>query len=225
MYLDIPLLCEGHLAILGMTRMGKTTLAHRLATMLSTSTRVTVLDLTGEYVSKRGYTIYTPADDNNATGVSVLEIPRSKIAADEAYKYLERLVGIAEAEYRAGTPHQRIVLIDEAHQFIPEPAGLGFNAPGRDNAYKFGMLMMQVRKYGICIVLISQRTAVVAKSALSQCENIIAFKNVDQTGLDYLEQVLGEIARPILPLLKQGEALVSGPAISSDTTVGVTIDP
>jgi len=223
-FLNIDSLREGHLAILGMTRMGKTTLAARFINVLGALYRVTVLDQTGEYVSKRGYTPYNQADDTRQTGVSVLEVPRRAVAADEALKYLERLMTIAEGEYRAGTPTQRVILIDEAHQFIPEPAGLGFGAPGRDNAYKFGVLMMQVRKFGICVILISQRTAVVAKSALSQCENLIAFKSVDQTGLEYLEQVLGEGARPLLPLLNQGEALAFGPAISADSTVGITID-
>ena len=55
----------------------------------------------------------------------------------------------------------------------------------------------------------------VAKSALSQCENLIAFKSVDQTGLEYLEAVLGGGARDMLPTLSQGEALVFGSAISS----------
>jgi DNA helicase HerA-like ATPase len=83
--------------------------------------------------------------------------------------------------------------------------------------------MMQVRKYGITILLVSQRTAVVAKSALSQCENLIAFKNVDQTGLEYLEAILGADARHALPALQQGEALAFGPAISSDMTAGIQV--
>lgn len=61
----------------------------------------------------------------------------------------------AIGEYNAGNPRARVLIVDEAHQFIPEPAGLGFNVPGRDSAYKFGVLMMQVRKYGLTIVLIS----------------------------------------------------------------------
>jgi DNA helicase HerA-like ATPase len=84
--------------------------------------------------------------------------------------------------------------------------------------------MMQIRKYKISIVLVSQRTAVVAKSALSQCENIIAFRNVDQTGLDYLEAIVGTGIRKLLPQLKQGEALVFGPALSTDGAVGLTIE-
>ena len=83
---------------------------------------------------------------------------------------------------------------------------------------------MQIRKYGISVFLISQRTAqFVAKSALSQCENLIAFRSVDQTGLDYLEAVAGGEIRYLLPQLRQGEALVFGPAISADGAVAVQI--
>jgi DNA helicase HerA-like ATPase len=74
-------------------------------------------------------------------------------------------------------------------------------------------------------VLVSQRTAVVAKSALSQCENLIVFKSVDQTGLDYLDAVGGSALRTLVPKLSQGEAVVCGPAISSDRPVAIRIEP
>jgi DNA helicase HerA-like ATPase len=115
-------------------------------------------------------------------------------------------------------------MMEEAHQFVPEPAGLGFGTPGRDSAYQLGVDIMQLRKYGISMILISQRTAVVAKSALSQCETMIAFRSVDQTGLDYLDQIAGGGVRNILPSLKQGEALVLGTAISSDRPVAIKVD-
>ena len=83
--------------------------------------------------------------------------------------------------------------------------------------------MMQIRKYGLSIIIISQRTAVVAKSAISQCENIIAFKYVDQTGLEYLESIIGSQSREIVPKLKQGEALVYGPAFSSENPVAIKV--
>ena len=156
--------------------------------------------------------------------VSVFEPKPGETPADRALDYLRYLVDKAQKEYAAGAPFSRVLVIDEAHQFVPEPAGLGFGAPGRDSAYAFGLLMMQVRKYGISIILISQRTAVVAKSALSQCENLIAFKNVDQTGLEYLEAVLGTDVRAILPTLGHGEAMAFGPAVSSDGPVALTMN-
>lgn len=45
---------------------------------------------------------------------------------------------------------------------------------------------------------------------------------MDQTGLDYLESFLGSEFKSLLPSLNQGEAVVFGPAISSNT--GVAID-
>lgn len=221
-YLDCAAACEGHTAILGMTRMGKTTLARRLASHLAATRRVTILDQTGEWIGRIGLPAYTEADDSQF-GISVLE-PRPKdVFPDFAHAYLKRIANLGYTEYKIGNPLSRIVIIDEAHQFVPEPAGMGFNAAGRESALNCGLLMMQVRKYGISIILISQRTAVVAKSALSQCENLIAFKNVDQTGLEYLESILGSDAKKSLPTLRHGEALAFGPAVSSDTAVQIVI--
>ena len=220
-FIDQRILKETHMAILGMTRMGKTSIAMHIVNSMHTTTRITILDQSGEFISRRGLPRYEKNDDLKMNGVSVFEPPKGSIVPDIALKYLNSLVDIAKTEYEKGEVRSRILLIDEAHQFIPEPTGLGFNAPGRDSAFHFGLLMMQVRKYGISIIFISQRTAVVAKSALSQCENIIAFKSVDQTGLDYLKSFLGSEFKTLLPSLNHGEAVVFGPAISANTGVAI----
>jgi hypothetical protein len=222
-FLDINTASEGHLAILGMTKMGKTTLAERIARHLAQSRRVTILDQTGEYVNKKGFPPCDKEVDWTKPGISIFEPKTGEVPAKRAYDFLKFQVDQAVKEYKVGDPLARTVIIDEAHQFIPEPAGLGFNAPGRDQSYAIGLLMMQIRKFGISVILISQRTAVVAKSALSQCENLIAFRSVDQTGLDYLEAVAGGDIRNFLPQLRQGEAVVFGPGISSDTPVGIEV--
>jgi hypothetical protein len=225
LYLDTTAATEGHLAILGMTRMGKTTFALKLATLLSASRGVTILDQTGEYMAKRGLPAYAGAADDHRAGLWVLEPQIGNHPANAALQHLQHLIDLAQQEYQVGNPLPRVLVLDEAHQFVPEPALMGFNAPGRESAIQFGQLIMQVRKLGICVVLISQRTAVVAKSALSQCENLIAFKSVDQTGLDYLEAVIGSEARKALPSLAQGQALVFGPAVSSDLAAVVAVSP
>ncbi len=222
-FLDMRVATEGHIAVLGMTKMGKSTLAARIARKLGDEARVVVLDQTGEYVHKKGFPPCGTDVDWSKPGVSVFEPQPGEIPAKKALEFLQYQIQGALEEYKAGAPQRRFIIIDEAHQFIPEPAGLGFNAPGRDQSYQIGLLMMQIRKYGISIMLVSQRTAVVAKSALSQCENLVAFRSVDQTGLDYLEAVAGSGVRSILPQLKHGEALVFGPAISSDMPVAVTV--
>jgi hypothetical protein len=223
-YLDPVLVCEGHVAVLGMTRMGKTTLAIRLAKYLAKTRAVFVMDQTGEYRSRHAVAAYDVNLHDSQVGLSVFEPAAGQPTPDEGLKLFKHLANKGYTEYKTSQPFKRVLLVDEAHQFVPEPAVLGFGAPGRDSAITFGMYTMQVRKYGMTLVLVSQRTAVVAKSALSQCENVIAFKNVDQTGLDYLEAVLGSQAREILPNLRQGEALVCGPAMSSDYPVAISVD-
>jgi hypothetical protein len=221
-YLDAKLASEGHLAILGMTKMGKTSLAVRIMNALAKDRVVTVLDQTGEYISKRGIKPYNQNHDSASNGIAVLEPLRTENAITKALGYLQQVMNLARTEYEKGNPKSRSILFEEAHQFIPEPSGLSYGTD-KDNTQKIGSLMMQVRKYGISIVLISQRTAVVAKSALSQCENIIAFRSVDRTGLDYLDTIAGRDTSDMLPSLKQGQALVFGPAFSCDSPVVVQI--
>lgn len=207
---DLAALVSGHTAILGMTRMGKTTLAARLACRLAESMPVVILDQTGEYVGNRGMTPFTSDADLHNAGLTVKEVADGTSPPEAALRALTHLQTLGKTEYAAGTNQPRVLILEEAHQFIPEPAMLGFGAPGREESIKLGLLMMQVRKYGISIILVSQRTAVVAKSALSQCENLLAFRSVDQTGLDYLEAVGGPAARSLLPRLRQGEVLAMG---------------
>lgn len=222
-YLDLEELVAGHLAILGMTKMGKTTLAIRIAEALGVSRRVVMLDQTGEYFGKRHVPLYDKEMPWNQPGFSVLNLPKDDVGPDFALAFVKKIGQLAADEYEAGDPHPRSIMFDEAHQFMPEPAGLGFGSPGRDSSYELGVHFMQLRKYGISLVLISQRTAVVAKSGLSQCENLIIFRSVDRTGLDYLEQIAGQRVSRILPTLSQGEALILGPAISSDFPVVISV--
>lgn len=220
--IDLDEACTGHLAILGMTKMGKTTLALRLIDALANSRRVVVLDQTGEYVKKHGLPEYDRADDWAEPGASVKETPMGGSGPIDAKNFMDGVLEKASAEYAAGDVTGRTVLIEEAHQFIPEPSSLSYGDE-RTAAYDLGVLVMQVRKYGLSMVLVSQRTAVVAKSALTQCENIIAFRSIDKTGLEYIEEVAGLNVRRMLPSLRQGEAAVMGPAFSSESPVAVTV--
>jgi hypothetical protein len=221
-FLDLDLACEGHIVILGMTKMGKTSLAMRLANALEATRGVVILDQTGEYRAHRSVPAHILGQWN--PGVSVHEPAQGAVGPDFARAFVQATAEAAAAEYEVGSPTPRSIMFEEAHQFIPEPAGLSFSTPGRDSAYQLGVDIMQLRKYGISMTLISQRTAVVAKSALSQCETMIAFRSVDQTGLDYLEQIAGGGVRNLLPTLRQGEALVLGTAISSDRPVAIAVD-
>lgn len=230
-FLDLAMAADGHLAILGMTRMGKSTLALRVAQALSSSRRVVVLDQTGEYATRMKVAKYVDENDWQSDGLCVCEPKPGKMPMPTfALDFLRGVMNAAFKEYQdAGgkITRSRTVLIDEAHQFVPEPTSLQYDSrdvdTGRNSAYQIGVLVMQVRKYGLSMVLVSQRTAVVAKSALSQCENLIAFRSVDHTGIDYLEAIAGDGVRTLVPNLGHAEALVFGPAITAENPVAISL--
>ncbi|MGV3733276.1 MAG: helicase HerA domain-containing protein [Microcella sp.] len=220
-WINPDVLTKGHSAILGMTGMGKSTFTKRLAIELARVHPVVVVDQTGEY---RGLGLDASTLANaSVPGLTLKDLDGSATPHKEALAALRVLEGLGRGEYQTGTPMKRVLILEEAHQFIPEPSMLGFQQPGRDESVQFGLLMMQVRKFGVSVILVSQRTAVVAKSALSQCENIVAFKSVDQTGLDYFEAFGGQAARQLLPRLGVGQAVAMGPSVSLQSPVAVEV--
>jgi DNA helicase HerA-like ATPase len=134
-----------------------------------------------------------------------------------------KVVAPGVAEYNAGITKHRVLLLEEAHTFIPE---FGFRDRNDETwVSTSGRCIMQSRKFGLRFVIISQRSAVVTKSALSQCENYIAFKTIDDTSLNYLESVVGSEVRRIITGLARYEAVYVGPAFNSEAPVIINADP
>jgi hypothetical protein len=211
---------RGHTAVLGMSGMGKTAVAFRIATALGASHLVIALDTTGEYSARLGAALWNR--EFAATGLSVYEPagdpPRS------AAELIGQCMDIAAEEYRSNTlTLPRVVLLEEAHTFVPE-----WNFALRDQqeqASRTTRLIMQSRKYRVSFIVVSQRTAVVSKSALSQCENYLVLRTIDETSLDYIESVVGKQLRDAIPALSRFEALCVGPLFNTEEPVIVTLDP
>jgi hypothetical protein len=212
-------LLRGHLAILGMSGMGKTAVAERIASELGQAELVVALDLTGEYARRLGFPIWQ--DHLDATGRWVYEPVGDPTL--RAAQLVTQLMQRAAREYQADQqPRPRDVLFEEAHSFIPE---WNFVTPNqRDNVNDTTRMIMQARKYGLRFIIVSQRTAVVSKSGLSQCDNYIVFRTIDHTGLEYIESLAGSAFRDTLSNLRKYEALCMGPAFNSDQPVIVELD-
>lgn len=209
----------GHFAILGMSGMGKTAAAVRLCHALSAHACVIALDTTGEYETRLGVPTDAPdgLDHNGFWACEPAGDPPQK-----AMEYVERTMRLAHEEYRVGEPSRRVVLLEEAHGFIPE-----WNVatrPQQDATAFTTRMIMQARKFGLRFIIVSQRTAVVSKSALSQCENFIVLRTIDETSLAYLDAVIGGGVRDAIPRLERYEAVCVGPAFNTDGPVIVTLD-
>ncbi|HVQ60039.1 MAG TPA: DUF87 domain-containing protein [Solirubrobacterales bacterium] len=212
---------RGHIAILGMSGMGKTAVSQRICAALGLDHVVVALDTTGEYLSRLSFPSWT-TDDFDTKGHFVHQ-PAGDPPA-KARQLIESFMKAGSDEYLANTePARRMITLEEAHTFLPE-WNFGLQSHKEQVANSTRMIM-QARKFGLTFMLISQRTAVVSKSALSQCENYIILKTLDHTGLEYLESLVGSEMRDAIPALGRFEAMCVGPAFNAEEPVIISLTP
>jgi len=110
---------------------------------------------------------------------------------------------------------QPIALIcDEAHLYLPEKGGL--NPLEKRAVENFERIAKEGRKYGVGLLVISQRPSDVSQTILSQCNNFIALRLTnakDQIVVKNLMPDTLESFMEILPILDIGEALIVGDAV------------
>lgn len=121
----------------------------------------------------------------------------------------------------SGQRHPVALFCDEAHLYIPEHAESG----AAENAIAvFERVAKEGRKYGVGLVVISQRPSEVNRTVVSQCSNLIAMRltNGDDQAVvrRLLPDTLGGFS-DLLPVLDTGEALVVGDAILLPTRIRI----
>lgn len=118
--------------------------------------------------------------------------------------------------------HPIALFCDEAHLYIPERA----RRDGVDDISVgiFERLAKEGRKYGVGLVVISQRPAEVNRTVLSQCNNVIAMRLTNGDDQSVIRRLLPDSLGgfgDLLPVLDVGEALVVGDASLLPTRVRV----
>ncbi len=116
-----------------------------------------------------------------------------------------------------------LIVLEEAHTIIPETMGAGFDYDTQWVVGRITQIALQGRKYGVGLLVISQRTALVSKSILSQCNTHITFSLVDKTSIDYLSNVYSPEHVRSIPNLRFLEAMAFGKAIRSERPILIKI--
>ncbi|MBM3474983.1 MAG: ATP-binding protein [Armatimonadetes bacterium] len=117
--------------------------------------------------------------------------------------------------------HPVLMVCDEAHLYLPR---LSAEATGfeRRALHNFTRVAKEGRKYGVGLLIVSQRPADVSPTILSQCNNFISLRltnGEDQTVIRRLMPESLEGILEILPTLDIGEAVIVGDAILLPTRV------
>lgn len=111
---------------------------------------------------------------------------------------------------------------DEAHLYIPESATQGTE---KTSLQSFERIAKEGRKYGLSLIVITQRPSEVDRTVLSQSSNFIAMKLTNAEDQNVIKRLLpdsmGNFAE-LLPVLDVGEALVVGDASLLPSRINVS---
>lgn len=167
-----------------------------------------------DYLNRLADSLLGSSDENGTGGVKIIDF--SEVPSD-VLPLIVSLVARLSFSIQQWTPlekrHPIALMCDEAHLYIP-------NRNLADSADEisikiFERIAKEGRKYGLSLVVISQRPSEVNKTILSQCSNFVAMRltNSDDQGVikKLLPDSLGSFS-DILPTLDTGEALVVGDA-------------
>lgn len=114
-----------------------------------------------------------------------------------------------------------LIVLEEAHTVVPEMNVYGrYDRSETESVLgRTAQIALQGRKYGVGLLLISQRTALVSKTLLSQCNTVLSFAMHDETGLKYLANVFNTAHVTAIPNLKRFQAIGFGKGIKSERPV------
>lgn len=123
-----------------------------------------------------------------------------------------RVVFTVQQWTEPGKRHPVALFCDEAHLYIPERREGGVAEEGLKS---FERIAKEGRKYGVGLIVISQRPSEVNRTVLSQCNNFVAMRLTNAEDQNVIRRLLPDTLggfAELLPILDTGEALVVGDA-------------
>jgi hypothetical protein len=106
------------------------------------------------------------------------------------------------------------IICDEAHLYLPVKSDA--DSTEKSALEAFERIAKEGRKYGVSLLVVSQRPADVSKTILSQCNNFLAMRLSNDEDQNVVRRLMPDSMAglvDILPLLDKGEALLLGDSI------------
>lgn len=158
----------------------------------SEKSNVTIIDLSG-----------VPFDVLNIT-VSLI----SRILFEYGY-YYKKIRFMNNSDETINNDIPLLLVYEEAHKYVPNSD----LAKYKSSKESIERIAKEGRKYGITLLLASQRPSEISETIFSQCNNFIAMRLTNPTDQNYVKRLLpdtfGELINK-LPSLRIGEAILIG---------------
>lgn len=132
---------------------------------------------------------------------------------------LRTLFRIAIEAKLSGHPIPAIIAVEEAHIYAPKDTYAA-------SKQIIERIAKEGRKFGIGLLLVSQRPRELSETALAQCGTLIALRTVNPSDQRHIQNSLEDVTSMItssLPGLGKGEAIISGPSVPVPCLVRVDL--
>ncbi len=231
-YIDLENSMNHHIAIFGRTGSGKSQMAAGIIKKLSENDcKVVVFEENQSATQSLTYHIgpgnYANIDANkfnpdkdlppeNLQSIFVINLlsGNKKVTRTEVAKVIESII-----EYKDSNKEQKVcIVMEEAYDFIPEWTFDDANK-GQPEVTRITRSVLKSRKYDIGFLIITQRTAIVTKSILYQCNTVISLQSFDDTAVDFIKTYASRSFLDSLSILPRFHALVVGKGSSCDGPV------
>lgn len=150
--------------------------------------------------------------------ITVSLISRMLFELGYFYKKHKEAEGITEIKETVEIPI--LLVFEEAHKYVPQSDLVKFRA----SKHSIERIAKEGRKYGISLLIASQRPSEVSTTIFAQCNNFIAMRLTNPDDQNYVKKLLPDTLGGLtdnLPVLRTGEALLIGDAIEIPSIVKI----
>ncbi len=169
--------------------------------------------------------VYRTQAAGHVSGPSVTILDLSLVANDvleNVTSLLGRILFDFAVRSQPRAAHPMLLVLEEAHRFIPSRHDS--NGAGSRSAAVFERIAKEGRKFGLSLLLASQRPSELSETVVAQCGTVIAHRlthEADQSLLRHATALSSRALLDQLPSLAQQHALVTG--VSTGVPVAVRV--
>lgn len=164
---------------------------------------------------------YQSGKESNVTVIDLSGVPFevlsitvsliSRMVFEYGYFY-KRLRNAKDPNEKINNDIPILLVYEEAHKYVPNSDLVKY----RSSKKSIERIAKEGRKYGITLLLASQRPSEISETIFSQCNNFIAMRLTNPIDQGYVKKLLPDTLGNLIdtmPSLKQGEALLVGESI------------
>ncbi|MFT9599704.1 ATP-binding protein [Mesobacillus sp.] len=111
-----------------------------------------------------------------------------------------------------------MIVCEEAHNYIPR----SMNADYKASKKSLERIAKEGRKYGLSLMVVSQRPSEVSETIFAQCNNFVSLRLTNHGDQNYIKNLMPDSTKSIgeiLPNLAPGECIVVGDSIIMPTVI------